>query len=105
MRRPTSILLDENLKEQAKQAGINISRFVEEQLIDFLSKKEVYEDTVPVLLEKEIKKYAEIAEKREDWEKFATARCSMIRNKTGIIITPHRLIHLVNQELEGLKDK
>jgi enamine deaminase RidA (YjgF/YER057c/UK114 family) len=100
MKRPTSILIDENLKEQAKQAGINISRFVEEQLIDFLSKKEVYEDTIPVLLAKEIEKYAEIAENKDNWEKFATARCSMIRNKTGIIITPHRLIYLVNQKLQ-----
>ena len=96
----TTIYIDEGIFEEAKKNGINVSRFVEDCLTDFLAKKEIYEDSVPTLLNDEIEKYTEIAKDRENWEKFAIARCSLIKNKTGILITPHKLIHLVNQKLK-----
>ena len=103
-RSPTSILLDNQLKVDAKKVGLNISRFVEDSLRDFLSKKELYDSAVPVLLDDEVKAYSEIAKNREDWEKFSISRCSLIKTKTGIYITPHKLIHLVNQKLKEEKD-
>lgn len=100
VRVPTSILLDDGLKEEAKKAGLNISRFVEDQLTDFLSKRDLYETAIPALLEEEIEAFYQIAKDRDEWEKFAISRCSMIKNKIGIVVTPHQLIHYVNQKLK-----
>jgi len=104
-KRITSVYLSQSLVEEAKKKfGINLSQFVTNALIEYIGKQEVYEDTIPVLLEDEIKKFTEVARRNNEWEKFAVARSRLVQNKTGIFLTPQKLIHLVRKEL-GAKNE
>ena len=99
MKKRTTILIDEGLFLQVKQVGINISGFVNDALINFLSEKEVYENSIPVLLKEEVSKFVEIATYRKNWEDFLVSQCLVIKTRTGLVITPSRLKALIKKDL------
>jgi hypothetical protein len=96
----TSIRISKAVHEMAKKYGLNVSRFVEESLIQYFSEKETYEDTIPILIDEEIIKFVEIAKINDEWEKFANAWSRVIQNRHGIYIMPTKVIHLVRKKIQ-----
>ena len=97
-----SVYIEKELYEQAKELGINISDELNKFLMISIGEARKEKELPPEVI-KELDNWIEDIKASSNinrWQGFLIGRCRLIRNRTGIDLSPDQLETEVNKRLQ-----
>lgn len=106
MKRTTTILIDDSIWYEAKKLGLNISQFVENALIDYLSQENQQDQNkIDLIKNLVLSEFKWILDKQiENPSDFSRLDvwCRILRNRTGFFVTPNELRGILDELVKAI---